>query len=194
MKTKKCTKCKEDRSLDSFYAKPGQDGLDTQCKACRKAYRRSYNRRPGIAKAQAEYQSRYRQDHLESLKEASRVRGREWWARTSKTVDGTILRLLNQSRSRAKTKGLEYDLTAEWLRVLWTRQDGRCGLTGRPFDIVSPRNGQRNPLAPSLDRVNPLGGYTQANTELVCLDINLAFAEFGREAFDALVKAYLENK
>ena len=69
----------------------------------------------------------------------------------------------------------------------WAEQGGRCKLTGIEFDLTATGRFRVNPYAPSFDRVDPCGGYTQANVELVCACVTLAFNEFGRDTFDKWV-------
>lgn len=43
---KRCYKCKKSKSIGEFYKNKAQrDGLDTRCKACSRAYFKSYDRR-----------------------------------------------------------------------------------------------------------------------------------------------------
>lgn len=61
---KKCTKCGEEKSLEEFNKdKTRKDGLDRQCKACRKQYR-EVNR-----KKIAERDKRYRESNREKILE-----------------------------------------------------------------------------------------------------------------------------
>jgi hypothetical protein len=73
---------------------------------------------------------------------------------------------------RSRKVGHEHDLTVEWAIATYT---GVCSLTGVPFVIsaLTPAGkcGVR-PYSPSIDRINPLKGYTQDNCRWVLSAIN----------------------
>ena len=73
---------------------------------------------------------------------------------------------------RSRQKKHEYTLTAEWAASTYT---GFCVLTGIPFVISAQgpagKSGVR-PYSPSIDRINPLKGYTQDNCRWVLSAIN----------------------
>lgn len=80
--------------------------------------------------------------------------------------------LIANSYERSRQKGLEHSLTDEWVR---DRLAGGCEVTGLPFVLF--RSGQRgitHAHSPSLDRINPMRGYTTDNTRLVVLMFNRA--------------------
>ena len=124
-KRKCCSRCRQTKRAVEFNRAAGRkDGLDSQCKACRAAYRGS--------------------------------------------VEGRSVALLKDARRRAKAKGIKFSLTREWvidrLRVL------TCEATGWLFVIQSGRG--HHPFAPSIDRINPLKGYTPANCRIVISAVN----------------------
>ena len=75
--------------------------------------------------------------------------------------------LLQGSKQRAKERGLQFDLTLDWILERWT---GCCELTGLPFrlDVI-----KRDLYSPSIDRINSTQGYTQSNCRLVLWAINM---------------------
>jgi hypothetical protein len=81
------------------------------------------------------------------------------------------------ARVWARNKGLEFDLDASFLIELDTKQSGRCFWLGVP---LQPSAEARNPLQPSVDRLDPSRGYTRDNVVLAC-----QFANMGRSAMSA---------
>lgn len=73
---------------------------------------------------------------------------------------------------RSRQKGHEFDLTMDWARDTYA---GVCSLTDIPFIISSQgpagKPGGR-PYSPSIDRINPLKGYTQDNCRWVLFAVN----------------------
>ena len=61
----------------------------------------------------------------------------------------------------------ECSLSVEWVeqRIL-----AGCALSGLPFDLSVPK--QQSPYAPSIDKINPTEGYTEANSRLILWSLN----------------------
>lgn len=75
------------------------------------------------------------------------------------TPKGRAANLLSSARSSSKKRGLEFDLTQNWIRR--RIEAGQCEVTGLPFI-----SGER-PWCPSLDRTDPTRGYTKDNVKVV---------------------------
>lgn len=93
----------------------------------------------------------------------------------------TAQRLVASARTRAKKQGVEFDLTGSWLADRLVT--GKCELSGVvlvPSDIDRVGLG-RHPLSPSLDRIDAGGPYTQANTRVVALALNVGMNNWGLE-------------
>ena len=117
--------------------------------------------------------------------EHKRQKGRERCARWNERHPGVSNAALRKRRAenpwyaqllaagdRSRNSNLEYDLTAEWARATYT---GVCVLTGLPFHVSyleeAGKSGGR-PYSPSIDRINPLKGYTQDNCRWVLFAVN----------------------
>ena len=74
--------------------------------------------------------------------------------------------LVRGALSRSKKRGIECDLTVEWAQQRWT---GKCELTGIEF---RPAIGRQTPFSPSIDRIDPAKGYTQANCRFILGAVN----------------------
>ena len=82
--------------------------------------------------------------------------------------------LVAGAKSRASSRGNDFDLTAEWVEN--KLRDGKCEITGIPFHIkeYSRRSEYKrvHPHSPSLDQIVPSGGYTMDNVQVVCDQVN----------------------
>lgn len=108
------------------------------------------------------------------------------------TIDLALALALRRARDRSKRKGRTADLTIDDLRAKYISQQKRCALTSEPFQTENPYPATttwRNPMMPSIDRIDPAGGYTVENTQLVTLIANIAKSDFGAEAFYDLCMA-----
>lgn len=97
--------------------------------------------------------------------------------------------LLYSAKSRAKALGVPFDLTPDWAADRWT---GKCELTKESFDVSSKPNGEM--YSPSIDRVDPQGGYTQDNCRFILWAVNRFKANSSDEVMYRLARAITENK
>ena len=199
METKKCPKCGQEKQLDHFSKdSTKRDGLQIVCKACQKlisaAYRaknpeyfakKSKNRYHTIGKLQNKERYQGARDAYLARRDAS-----------LKTPRGRLYGIFSAARDRARRSGLDCTITLEWTLEQWNAQSGRCAVTG--IELTTERNpvGVRfsNPFNPSLDKINADLGYTQENTRLVCVMVNLALNRFGDDSFDKMCRAYILKK
>lgn len=189
-----CAKCGVIKNDDNCFRnrtgrKAGQ--FLSKCKQCGYAYAKEYrkNRYANDPKYREEClrkRREYQKGNI-SQKQASLAQAKKY--RT--TIEGRISALMSKAKSRAKDKGLEFDLTREFVAGLFYLQQNKCKLTEIEFNYDPPTNTVYNPLAPSLDRIDPQGGYTQDNTRLILTCVNIAMHQYGQEFFDMWVKAYV---
>ena len=66
---------------------------------------------------------------------------------------------------------------------------GYCSVTNLKFDLSFDET-KLNPLAPSLDRIDPTLGYTIQNTRTVCWIFNRAKGDGSDEDVQMLVEAF----
>jgi hypothetical protein len=92
------------------------------------------------------------------------------------TPSGKCANLVAAARSRARNNGLSFDLTKEWCE--YGLGQG-CALTGLHFKFVT--NEGRSMFSPSIDKINPTGGYTQDNCRLILWGLN-AFKGTGTDS------------
>ena len=97
-----------------------------------------------------------------------------------------ILRMAARNASR---RGIPFTLTQDDMRALVARADGRCVVTGIPFDFEKHRGSRRRPFAPSIDRERSTLGYRRDNCRLVCIAVNLAMNEWGLDPLLRIARA-----
>lgn len=84
------------------------------------------------------------------------------------------------ARSRAKTGGIPFDLVEE---DILSRMSGRCEQTGIAFNLTDVNSG----LGPSLDQIEPQGGYTKVNVQVVCAMYNFMKRNYPPHEVEAFV-------
>lgn len=114
---------------------------------------------PKVLQAQRDFMRRRRADNPEMAEKARQ------WAANARRAD-IVKYLIKGAKSRSVKFGHEFDLTIEWARQRWT---GKCELTGIEFVISSGCIGF---LSPSLDKIEPAKGYTQANCRFILACLN----------------------
>jgi hypothetical protein len=102
-------------------------------------------------------------------------RARNYWANYQreqlKTLEGLAQYLFDIVRRRSRKRGIEVTIDRAWIVQRLREQNLRCRATGIDFDLeITPRAYQ--PWQPSLDRINPLFGYTPENVQIVVLMYN----------------------
>lgn len=99
------------------------------------------------------------------------------------------LYLLRKTRARAKHKGFDYDLTAEWI----AERMAYCEATGLPFSHEIGTAALNNPWAATIDRRDPGKGYTQDNCWVVCWAYNCAKQAWNEETVMKMAQALVRN-
>jgi hypothetical protein len=100
-------------------------------------------------------------------------RHKVWRHRVKQTPEGRAILLLQQAKKRAKERGTDCTLTHAWIKERIIK--GKCDRTDIPFVL---NGGNKDPHAPSLDRIDCSLGYTPENTRLVCWIFNQARSNY----------------
>lgn len=114
------------------------------------------------------------------------------WAYRALNPRYRLYKIFNGAKSRSIAKGTEFTISPEFVYNLWDDQQGCCALTGVEFDLEKWRGlkGKVSPYAPSLDRIDSTGGYTENNVRLICHQMNIALSVYGLEQFEDLINNY----
>lgn len=106
----------------------------------------------------------------------------------SKSLEGCLNWRLISLRSRAKKRGLEFNLTPEDLVARWNEQDGKCFYSGRPLKFGSARNHELSKDDLSVDRVDPQRGYVLDNIVFCTRHVNTMKSDLSIEEFSRLLR------
>ena len=74
---------------------------------------------------------------------------------------------LKNAQSRSTKKGMDFDLTFDWMLEQYKRQDGKCIYSKVVMSTV-----ESGPRSVSLDRVDSTKGYTRDNCQLITAFVN----------------------
>lgn len=104
----------------------------------------------------------------------------------------------NTIKAQAKARGIQFDVSAEYLSQLFDSQGGLCAYSKEPLTF-SPVNNRETQTA-SVDRIDSNKGYAEGNVQWVHRDVNYMKQSLTEERFVGLcnrIAAYhpqVENK
>ncbi len=101
---------------------------------------------------------------------------------------------LRRAKYRDEKKGRTFNLYVPQVELILRRCNGRCEVTGMPFNYEKTSNSRTPPFSPSIDRIDSNKGYTMDNIRIVCVATNFAMSNWGAEVFDKLATQYVLNK
>ena len=104
------------------------------------------------------------------------------------TIEGKARVLYYRSKDRAKRKGMEFNLSQEW--IMMQLSNGYCQLSGVEIRLTDI---ERDPYGPSLDRIDSSKGYTEDNTQLVCWGANVAKSTYDLDDILPILEGMVEN-
>lgn len=102
--------------------------------------------------------------------------------------------LYRAARANAKRRGIPFDLTLDDVEGLIAASNGKCALTGIPFDLFKDANCRVRHWTPSLDRVDSKAGYTTDNVRLIVSAANIALSDFGEDVLLRIAKGMIRVK
>jgi hypothetical protein len=145
---KKCSNCKESKPLTEFPKnRTNKDGYSYLCFICNRASTKSYREKNG--ERYYENQKRRRLDE-------------------GVFVSQTFYNI----KTRAQKKGLEVDITRDYLLETLQATEYKCAVTGITFDRNSSGRKKANAFRASVDRIDSNKGYTKDNIRWVCWAVN----------------------
>ena len=132
----------------------------------RKKYNKEYRSTPEYKKYKREYDRKYslRPEVKERKKEyASRPEYKKYKKEYQKNWGQSFEGKLSIVKSRSKKKNLEFNLTIEYLKSIYPKNN-MCPLLNIPLDWKSSH---KHPNTPSLDRIDSSKGYIKGNVQWV---------------------------
>lgn len=109
------------------------------------------------------------------------------------SIEWRLKKLCQMAKGRAIKKDREFALTPEFLQVLWEGQEGRCAVSGVPFELRYSDDGGPHKDGPSLDRIDAALGYTEDNVRLVTYHVNTALSNFGEDSLIYLAEQIVKQ-
>lgn len=148
LKKKQCTRCHIIKKINQFREIGYKHRAD--CLECEKEY---------------DYMYKLRNKNIILKKAKLRYR------------NNVVNSMLNNAKSRAKRSDLKFNLDIEFMMKRWKMCNGKCELSGLPFQLKVTR--KPHPYRPSLDRINNNKGYTKNNIRIILWALNRAINDDG---------------
>lgn len=112
------------------------------------------------------------------------------------TPEGYLQRLFLEAKRRATIKKLVFSIDESYLPYLWSKQNGRCALSGvvLTYHRGAMKDLKRRDFNASLDRINPAFGYVASNLQLVAYRVNIMKHVLEEDMFMWWIKTLYDNK
>ncbi len=112
-----------------------------------------------------------------------RKRINAYWQDYNSKPENRILKIIRAAQSRARKKGLEFDLALFEFAPL-----EECECCGIELDYSTGNGHSRFSLSPTLDRVDNGKGYTEENSRIICYRCNMLKADMDLWELEKLVE------
>lgn len=183
MNTKVCKKCNTEKEFSYFtLTKRGKYGYHSICKECCNKSQVLYRKKD--PKKWSNIAKKYRNENKEHYNKYDKLYRNDY----IKTIEGYASRLFSGSRNRAIKKGLEFNITSNWVKEKLSLM--KCEATNFDLTIVNDIDGRVNPLKPTLDRIDNNKGYTIDNTRVTCWWWNVMKQDWSDDTIINLIKKY----
>jgi transposase-like protein len=169
---KTCRKCGETKELLDFVKnKQSKGGYTYTCKSCEKEWKQEY------------YSEN--KTHITNRNKEYRVVNGMWY---NKSIEHRLRYVSQLGVIRAKKKNIEWNLSLEFLLLLWEKQQFMCAYSGVPLTFED-----NHPHTVSLDRLDSSKGYTEDNVQYVCTIVNYIKQRFDENHFFDYCKLVAQN-
>lgn len=111
--------------------------------------------------------------------------------RVNHPVKSRVHNLLSSAKQCARLKGIDFDLSPKWAYNIV--KNGKCAITGIPFDTVEYGKGYHSPFAFSIDRIDNNKGYTMDNCQWICWIVNRAKGNGSLEDLYIMARAIVDK-
>jgi hypothetical protein len=168
-----CPTCKTSDQSKFNSNKANKDGLQVYCRECWKLMNKANSAKvSSIHKKWREKNkdkirnnfTRWTRDNAEHVRQY----GADARQKRRCSALGRATTAINAARCRAKKKGIECSIEPTEIAKVICK--GQCEVTGISFDLLS----KVGPFVPSLERTDPLKGYTPENVKVVVFIYNAA--------------------
>lgn len=83
-----------------------------------------------------------------------------------------------------------FNLTPEYIQKVFDACEGKCTLTGIPFNMEIGTKKKRNPFRPSVDRISSSKGYVKGNIQIVLAIVNTMKMDYTDDILHPVIKAW----
>ncbi len=161
---KRCFRCKKWKNLTLFNKNPnGSGGVAKMCRDC-------YNSHPSVIKAE--------KDRCKRKSEAF--------------ANGNIKYYINNRvvsiKNNAKKRFIKFNIDSNFMYKLWEKQCGLCYYTGIPMQSKYKQPRFQAWDSPSVDRKNPVLGYTKGNVVWCISGVNSFKQSFTESQFKKVIQ------
>lgn len=144
---KKCFKCGEWKDLSLFNKNPSTSGgVAKVCRSCHNSY-------ASVIKCEKDRLLKKQRSFDEDF--LYWIRNRSYYI-----------------KNNSKRRGISCDIDEEYLRTQWELQEGKCFYSNLKMKAEPRVNGFQSWITPSLDRKDPVLGYTKGNVVWTCSCVN----------------------
>lgn len=116
---------------------------------------------------------------LENVKRELESGWREDYDRADDDWKAVAKKVFDRQKAGALARGIPFLLKPAEIYALMKATGFRCAVSGIPFAKRLVNSGQRDPWAPSLDRIENRQGYTLENVRVVSMAANIAMSDWG---------------
>lgn len=117
--------------------------------------------------------------------DTTKLSRREYARKWGETIAGRSSTLFSNRRKWAKSRGLEFSLTRDW--VAEKLEMGKCEATGLPFVLDEGMNA----FSPSIDKIDQTRGYTPDNCRMVIYIFNTARNVYTDADVEKMCRAFI---
>ena len=206
-KYKHCSVCNKELPANrKYFKRHGDDTLHDICRICEDREKHDKEWKDGMLLchkcgkflpvdnfAKSDHYL-YRDCHDARCRNCKTKRANE--IKKSFTSDIALLKILQIrflcAKERASRKNIPFDITKDYLKELWKKQNGRCAISNIPMTFELG-NG-RTPTNISLDQIDHKKGYTIGNTQLVCMAVNQMKSDLQMDELYMFCENILSNK
>jgi hypothetical protein len=175
---KTCSKCKEVKVLLDFKKdKNKPSGYSSTCLACARKATQDWQQK------NVEYRREYDKAYSSANKEQISIKNKRRYQNL--TLDQKLEMLIKTAQKR---KNFKCSISADYLKEVWQKQEGRCAYTKLPLTADA------NQLTTmSLDRIDSDIDYVVGNVQLVCVAVNRMKSDFLEKDFIGLCNLITQN-
>lgn len=184
---RRCNTCNDEKDDSLFYTQKRGGGLyvNPKCKICCRSSDLKRTRSDAYREMKKAYISSRKEDDrfIKSSKESSR--------KYYNSTEGRAKSLLKSINRRSIKFNEKSDIDLEF--IIDKLNLGKCEVTGIDFNYDNLFNTSKNPLSPSIDRIDSRIGYLKSNVRIVIWQYNLMKGELTDDELLSIFGSYFNS-